>query len=1063
MARVPLRYDGTCVWLPVHSSFVAWQTESNNDLLWLRGYAGVGKSVITKYVITDVFKAPYVKSKTQSPVGPGSDPARYFLAYFFCSERNRHLQSETNLLKSILHQLLKASPKEVANALQGFRQQRQSSFNYSFLLNPALLWEAVKSALLATIWETTYLVFDGLDEMLDQDLRAFSTGLKLLIESVVPQIEPRRLKVLITSRPSASLETNLSCPSIAVRSERDVKHFVQGSTKELAERYALSTQLQHDIVQRITEKAGGMFLWAVLAWYELCREARRAEDFAMNLLQLQRLPSSLEMLYEDILNRLSPTSRLLALKAFPWLTLSTRPLHINELRFALAMVDDSNEDDEYEATLRRMIGPEELRDLCPELISVGTDDNVQFVHSSIKDFFLSNGTRAQYRIDAVKLHSTISILCLKYFAMRGFDSKAVQADLMGAEVRVESEMLDLPVRYYLLPYAATNWYYHASMAGDNLKVWHAFNSLFENPDNTKLWLMLARYDGSLSAQRGWDLGRRFYEDLIVPPPIHIAVFLQNTFFIRRLIENGADVNQLNKTWTNASEEFRRPQMAVGGTVLHSPKIDHAMLQLLISLGADMNAPDRDGISALLHAVNEQDEDKVIMLLGFAKSQRRTISGIGYDPKILNQAASMTMRNAVIEILDDPLVDLSHPQLLGSDKSVLGIYHTSPLEHACILGMSSIADIMIKHPRMQAAQKRLELRSPNRNPTSVAFLTTLQGWDDLTLIAIEKFRTEIDRERDMNQRTILMHAALEEWHTVLETCIQLTQRSRLNMQDKNGRTALHHAGKMRNWFAADKLLTAGADFHMEDHDGMTPAHAAAEAGSDRVLRIMLDRRAFNADSVDHKRRNLLHYVATWNLHSIAETLVDLAPSQVSMKDSDGRTPAHLAALFGSTAVMALLLSTGLADINAQDHVGKTLLHLAVEGKVQSCIDELLSRGDTGLNIMDRNLKSPHDITQGFKDSEQANRIRIMLEDAGCRPGLWRPRQSYRSFQPLPTIEMAESDRDPKNWQLVWRPTPRQNRHEQGDAPVPDEIGEDRTSDQSTPRKPVPPRLPPRSPS
>lgn len=1002
---------------------MAWRTESKNDLLWLRGLAGGGKSVMTKWLITDVLKAQYFSFKNQPSSKLETNPAhRLFLAYFFCSERNRHLQSESNLLKSILHQLLNASPQEVVKALQVFRQQRQSAINYTFLLDPELLWEAVKSALIATSWDTIYLVFDGLDEMLAEDLSTFSTGLKILVESVVPQIEPRSLKILVTSRPLASLEANLSSPSISIRSERDVRQFVLGSTNELAERYALSTQLQNDIVERISDKAKGMFLWAVLAWYELCRGARRAEDFAANLLKLQQLPATLELLYEDILNRLPPGSRLLTLKAMPWLTLATRPLHSNELRFAIAVAENGDNSNDYQATVQRMISPQELRALCPELMGVGADGNVQFVHSSIKDFFLSSNTRAQYRIDAVKLHSTIAILCLKFFSMRGFNSKAVQAKLINTPIRSEDDMVDLPVRYCLLPYAASNWYYHASMAGEDLKVWFAFKDLMESPDDTSLWLLLARYDGSLWAQRGWFLSKDFFENLVVPPAIHIAVFLKNKYLIRKLIESGASIDQLNTTWLDTSEYYRRPQMAVGGTVLHSPNLSQELLQELISLGANMNTPDRDGINALLHAVNEQDEDKVIMLLGFAKGQREISSGIRYDPKILNQAAFMTMKKVVLEILDDPLIDLSHTQFLSQDKSILGIYHASPLEHACIFGMNSMANIMMRHPRMIAAQKRLERRSPNRNPTSVALLTTLQGWDDLTLIALENLHTDIDRERDMNMRTILMHAAMEEWHTVLEHCVKHMQKSRLNIQDKNGRTALHHAAKMRNWFGMDKLLAAGADFHMEDHNGMSPAHAAAEAGSDRVLRIILDKQAFGIESVDHKRRTLLHYVATWNLHSISETLMEIAPNQVSAKDSDGRTPVHLAALFGATAVLALLLSTGLVDINAQDHVGKTLLHLAVESKIESCIDELLSREETDLNIMDRNLRSPHDITHGFKDSEQADRIRIMLEDAGCRPGLWRPRQTYHSYQPVQTIEFPHPYRGLQEWQLVIRKRP-----------------------------------------
>jgi ankyrin repeat protein len=985
-------------------------------MLWLRGYAGVGKSVITKYLITDVLKAHYIESKklpsTEVEKSSGHTP---FLAYFFCSERNRHLQSESNILMSILHQLLSAAPLEVTKALAVFRQR---STYYSFLLKPQLLWEALRSSLIATNWTTTYLVFDGLDEVLAEHLATFSTGLKALVESVVPQIEPRSLKILVTSRPLPSLEDGLSCPSISVRSERDVRHFVQGSTSELAGRYALSLQLQLDIVERISEKAKGMFLWAVLAWYELCRNAIRPEDFATNLLKLQTFPTTLEMLYEDILNRLPPSSRRLALNALTWLTLSARPLHCDELRFAIAMMETS---DNYQATLQQMIGRMELRTLCPELITVGEDGYVQFVHSSIKDFFLSPKTSAQYRIDPVKLHSTIATFCVQSLYMQGFNPEDVQAELINTQVRIESEMIDLPVKYLLLPYAATNWHYHASMAGEDLKVWIAFKTLLENPSSVSLWLMLALYDGSLSAQKGWYLGKDFWGNLTLPPAIHIAVFLKNIYFIEKLVESGAQINQLNTTWERMSEGYCMPRLAIGGTILHSPNLDRELLQVLISLGADMNALDRDGISALSRAVHEHDEDKVTMMLGFAKSQREATSSVGYDPKLLNQAAIMTMKKAVLEILDDPLIDLSHARLQDRYESILGTYHTSPLEHACLLGMTSIANILMNHPRMLAAQKRLELRLPNRNPTSVAFLTALHGWDDLTLIALQNFHTELERERDMNGRTILMHAAMEEWHYVLEHCINRLPKSSLNMQDKNGRTALHHAARMRNWFGTDKLLTAGADFSTEDHEGMTPAHAAAEAGSERVLRIILDKRAFGVDSIDHQKRNLLHYVVTWNFYSITETLIDIAPNQVSAKDFNGRTPVHLAALFGSTAVLALLLSKGLVGINAQDHVGKTLLHLAVESEIESCIDELLSREETDLNMMDRNLRSPHDITQGFKDQAQAERVRIMLEDAGCRPGLWRPRCTNGTYQAVSNTEVAEPFRDPKDWQLIWSET------------------------------------------
>ncbi|KEF60585.1 uncharacterized protein A1O9_02146 [Exophiala aquamarina CBS 119918] len=358
----------------------------------------------------------------------------------------------------------------------------------------------------------------------------------------------------------------------------------------------------------------------------------------------------------------------------------------------------------------------------------------------------------------------------------------------------------------------------------------------------------------------------------------------------------------------------------------------------------MNEPDVNGFSALSNTVDENDENKVVMLLEFAKSQPGVTSIAGYDLNILNQAAGMTMKRAVLEILDNPLVDFSHARFQGKDGSILGTYHTTPLEHACVLGMTTMATLMMSHPRMVAARKRVELRSPCRNPTSGAFLTTLQHRGDLTLIALQNFQTDLDHERDMDRRTIFMHAAMEEWHHVLEYCVDRLSKSRLKIQDKNGRTALHHAAQTRNWFGTTRLLAAGADLYMEDDEGMTPAHAAAEAGSERVLRIMIENRAFGVDCIDHKKHNVLHYVAAWNLYSTAETLIEISPHQGSANDTNGRTPVDLAALFGSKAVLALLLSKILVDINANDYAWNRLLHLAVESQVESCIGDLLSRKD-----------------------------------------------------------------------------------------------------------------------
>lgn len=54
LLTIPIREPGTCEWLLSHPSFLEWRSSSSSEILWLRGYPGVGKSVLAKYLITSV-------------------------------------------------------------------------------------------------------------------------------------------------------------------------------------------------------------------------------------------------------------------------------------------------------------------------------------------------------------------------------------------------------------------------------------------------------------------------------------------------------------------------------------------------------------------------------------------------------------------------------------------------------------------------------------------------------------------------------------------------------------------------------------------------------------------------------------------------------------------------------------------------------------------------------------------------------------------------------------------------------------------------------------------------
>ena len=1003
LSEISLRAPGTCDWLALHPSFSEWMRSSSTDILWLRGYPGVGKSVITKHLIMSVIGSTYVRSKrTAIPREIDVSFHTQALAYFFCNEDNASLRTESSILRAVLHQFLLAAPLKVAQVLLSFKSGADKS--YIFLNSISALWDAVKAVLVAITWKVTYLVFDALDEMMPESLHSFTTGLRDLIDNVSQHIMPRTLKVLITSRPTRAIERNLSPVSIAVKSERDVQHLIEGWAEDLGQRHHLSEKTRIEIVTRICEKAGSMFLWALLALEQLCEGASKESQFLANLKKAEALPANLDALYESVLCRLDNHKLLLILQAFPWLLAATRPLHTNELRFAMALDTQAN----YSAVCSKMVKEATLRDLCPSLINVSERGYVSFAHSSIRDFLFHPKTSERFRFETRAVHEKLAILCLQCLYLPGFDAEATSANLRSQLVRTEDEMIDLVAEYYLLEYASVNWYLHARVVGQSLAIWKSFDLLLKITPSVKLWLMLCLYDDSVFAQQGWYANG----DYQPPPSIHLAVFVKNTYLVQMLVRerltNGG-INEINYGWENKAPRYRKLNLPEGGSVLHFQDLDFEMTQCLVSLGADIRLRNTKGQGPIQLAMQQQNQDLAVMLINCARER---------DPSVLKNntmlldAVDRTMTTLLNIILDDKSTDLSSTSLLQEEHSMLGTYVTTPLEHACLFGMESVARILMTHPRMVDAQLRVEKRALRHNPTGLAFLTTLQGWRDLTFIALQNFPTNIASERDLNRRTILHHAAMEEWHDVLDLCIEKLSSSKLNIQDKNGMTALHYAARLRNWYGSERLLDAGADALMEDVEGRTPGHSAAEAGSDRVLRLLLNKGAIALNNFDHYRRTVLHYAATWNLTSVIESLIELDPDSVKAKDRDGRTAAHMAALFGSTATLSLLLSTHLVDINAPDEHGRTLLHCAVESRITSCIDELLSRDGIELNPLDRSLKSPLDITASFKDESHAITIQELLREAGCRPGLWRPRRSYGQAQ-------EEKKELEKKWHTEWQ--------------------------------------------
>lgn len=991
LASVPTRVPGTCEWVASHASFQNWQSTSESDMLWLRGNPGVGKTVLAKYLIESVIPSRRVLPKhIESEISEetGGD----VLTYFFCNDKDMERKLESNILKTILHQLLTLEP-----SLIGALRPRVVQTNWDFVNHTAGLWAALEDAILAAKNRTIYIVLDALDEMDYGQLESFTAAIGKLAESVGPHIAPRQLKVLVTSRPEPEIEQNLCCASIAVRSERDVKYFVTKLVDKFAAYHDFPLDLTEKIINILALKAGNMFLWVDLAWRGF-REGitiwsrQRVEE---RLQSLELLPPGLEGLYESILSRYSSTTLKQLINVFSWLIAITRPMTAREFEVAVALNEDTismkNLDIGFSMNTQ-------VNKICPNLLRINSTNHVQFDHQSFKDFLLSPTTNPRYRINILEAHAKIAVCCLRCFTFDDLDAGLIR-DRVSDQGLLHTDTL---AECELLRYAAKNWPYHVQSAARSTHIWDAYQRLYSRRNSFGLWWVLYRYDDRFSRAH-----MTCYAETLLPLPLHIAVTLNIRYFVEKFISSGVDVNQRESPRHDQKGFFSSGH--AGGTVLHFDSLDSHMIRYLVANGADISIRDYDGDTPLHSALRRRKEQLCCDLLDCSPADADLNVRDKSGNTLLHVVVDGQYPLVLSKLLDDPRFDLA------------GFDALTPLELACTWGNKAIVRVLLASSRVIEAQRENEMKEPSG--MSLLFLVILQGWPDLALEVMEKLPSDFEQELDKDQRTILHHAVMEHWHDILDKYLDRTKSARLNKMDKNGMTPLHLAAKGRNGYAATRLLDSGAQSGIQDHQGRSPLHTAAEAGSERVLKLLLDRGNVDVTEIDNEKRTVLHHVATWDLAPIAQRLVALPNVDVNAKDRHGRTAAHLASMFGCPAVLAALLNLNKIDVNAADHYGNTILHCAVDGGSEVCITRLLWRSGLEINAMNRYGKTPMDVTYNFANDARAQDIRNLLRENGAKKGLWRPPPrpyAYRSTSAPTTeseIEDRTGDHDRTGWQLV----------------------------------------------
>jgi hypothetical protein len=300
------------------------------------------KTVLSRFLLDSIEQSlkPLVQSSTQ----------RCHVLYFFFDDKYDTLKSTQSLLRSLIHQLIQLVSDLIQHAMPHFSSCKE---NMVELLH--ILWQLFCAITPDHRYlDGIYLVVDALDECEEWSRRELIMYFEQYFASRESNWQNSCfLKVLATSRPYARIE-HLLHPSFCIRLKteddekninRDIRAFISYEVERLKTECHFDDFISQEILDSLTARADGMFLWASLVIKDL--EYTPIDEIRD---KLRSIPSELDCLYQRLLGQICsyPSIAKLLSKILMWVLHAPRPMNIDELHWHVMSMIGINQ-------LRRLI------------------------------------------------------------------------------------------------------------------------------------------------------------------------------------------------------------------------------------------------------------------------------------------------------------------------------------------------------------------------------------------------------------------------------------------------------------------------------------------------------------------------------------------------------------------------------------------------------------------------------------------------------------------------------------------------------------------------------------
>lgn len=392
-----------------YTALTSWDNTGSSPfrrLLWIKGPAGTGKTMLMIGIIRELSRQPVVHAPK--------------LSFFFCQGTDRTLNNATAILRSLTWLLLVQQPHLISHLLQKYRERGVSLFtdmNAFYALREAF-FNMLEDPRLTAV----YFVIDALDECeeIARMIELISTSLTV----------SDKVKWLVSSRPTVELKTPDTAGSLveldAQKLENPVNTYISHKISTLKTREGYDNDILADVQKEVRQRAQNTFLWVALAFKELDRQGQDGYpvhgSYALEI--IKEMPSGLSELYGQMMERIKEGQRRDPEYCKNILTtaiLANRPLALSELKVL--------------ADLPYSMDPKSIIRKCGSFL-ITEKETVYLIHQSAKDYLedhygfkLQEGASAQGNMDIGRRSIAAMSLKLKrnlYDLSFGFKPEDIQ-------------------------------------------------------------------------------------------------------------------------------------------------------------------------------------------------------------------------------------------------------------------------------------------------------------------------------------------------------------------------------------------------------------------------------------------------------------------------------------------------------------------------------------------------------------------------------------------------------------------------------------------------------------